>query len=331
MATGRATARRLRRTIVYTGTVLSMLLAVLAPALPAQAKPSISDIERQIDAANNKLEPLINEYDRVHALLQADQARATTLERKLGPLQLQVSVAMAELAPLAAQAYEAGPASTLGMLVSTDSTRSLVDQMTLLNQVARARQQKIASVLALRDSYAAQKRQLDAALAAVASQNADLSAKTKTIETQIAALQKLRQQVYGTSGAVGALRPVACPFTYIGGAAGIAVKTACAQIGKPYVWAADGPNTFDCSGLTLYAWGKAGVTLRHYTQWQWEDATPVSRSQLRPGDLVFFFPPSLHHMGIYVGGGWMVHAPHTGDYVRMAKIDTYPIAGYRRP
>ena len=73
------------------------------------------------------------------------------------------------------------------------------------------------------------------------------------------------------------------------------------------------------------------MSLRHYTKWQWEDTKSVSRAQLRPGDLVFFYPPSLHHVGKYVGGGWMVHAPHTGDVVGMAKIDTMPIAGYGAP
>ncbi len=105
---------------------------------------------------------------------------------------------------------------------------------------------------------------------------------------------------------------------------------ACGEIGKQYVWAAAGPNTFDCSGLMVYAWGKAGKKLRHYTVWQWHDTTPIKRAQLRPGDLVFFFPPTLHHVGMYVGGGWMVNAPHTGDVVRMRRIDALPIAGYRR-
>jgi peptidoglycan DL-endopeptidase CwlO len=124
---------------------------------------------------------------------------------------------------------------------------------------------------------------------------------------------------------------VACPVDYIPGPGGVAAKKACSLIGKPYIWAAAGPDGYDCSGLTLAAWAAAGVTLRHYTNWQWSDTTPVSRADLRPGDLVFFFS-DLHHMGIYVGGGWMVHAPTTGDYVRMAKIDSpyLPIAGFRR-
>jgi cell wall-associated NlpC family hydrolase len=162
-------------------------------------------------------------------------------------------------------------------------------------------------------------------------QDADLAARKKTIETQLASLRKLRLAAFASSGASGNFKPVACPVDYIGGAAGKAAQTACAQIGKPYVWAADGPGSFDCSGLTLYAWAAAGVTLRHYTKWQWQDGTPVSRANLRPGDLVFYFS-DLHHMGMYVGGGWIVHAPTSGDVVRMAKIDAVgTVAGYRRP
>jgi cell wall-associated NlpC family hydrolase len=72
------------------------------------------------------------------------------------------------------------------------------------------------------------------------------------------------------------------------------------------------------------------VSLRHYTKWQWEDGKAVSRADLKPGDLVFYYT-DLHHMGIYVGGNTIVHAPHTGDYVRMAPLDRMPITGFRRP
>jgi cell wall-associated NlpC family hydrolase len=124
---------------------------------------------------------------------------------------------------------------------------------------------------------------------------------------------------------------VACPQQYYGDPGSIAAKKACSLIGKPYIWGSAGPTGYDCSGLTLTAWKAVGVTLEHYTKWQWNEGKPVTRANLRPGDLVFYYS-DLHHMGIYVGNGWIVHAPHTGDYVRMAEIDRgMPIAGYRRP
>jgi cell wall-associated NlpC family hydrolase len=307
------------------------VLVAIAPS-SALAEPTVSSIEKQIDAANNKLEPIIEDYNRVHSLLAGNQAKVAGLTAKLRPLELQSSIAMQRVQPIITQMYMAGPNLTARLLLQNGSTDSLLNNLTLLGVIAHNQQAQIASLLAARDKYRATKRQLDAAAATLSKQNTQLAAQKKTIQAQLDALQKLRQKVYGSSGGpVGTLRPVVCPFTYIGGAAGVAVRTACSQIGKPYVWAADGPSSFDCSGLTLYAWAKAGKTLRHYTQWQWEDTTPISRSQLQPGDLVFFYPPSLHHVGIYVGGGWMVHAPHTGDYVRMARIDSYPIGGYRRP
>ena len=126
---------------------------------------------------------------------------------------------------------------------------------------------------------------------------------------------------------------MACPVEYIGGAAGIAATKACSLIGKPYHWADDGRNGgYDCSGLVMAAWGAAGVHLAHSSQTQRSQTTRITRAQLRTGDLVFFYA-DIHHVGIYVGGGWMVHAPHTGDFVRMAQIDKYGIniAGYGRP
>ncbi len=336
MGTARAHLRpqnfRRRSTWLLLSALVAALLLATGTASPAYAKPSVSDVEKQIEAANNKLEPIVENYNRVHGELVANQAKANALAVKLQPLQLQAGVALARLRPLMAQVFESGPNSSIGMLLDSGSAPSLLNQLTMYDAIAKQQHDEIASVLAVRDKYMAAKTNLDGVVASLRQQNADLTTKKHAIEVQIANLQKLRLQVYGDNGGpIGKLRPVACPYTYIGGAAGIAARTACSQIGKPYVWAAAGPNTFDCSGLTLYAWAKAGKTLRHYTKWQWADGTPVSRSQLRPGDLVFFFPGSLHHVGMYVGGGWIVHAPHTGDVVRMARIDTDPIAGFRRP
>jgi cell wall-associated NlpC family hydrolase len=99
--------------------------------------------------------------------------------------------------------------------------------------------------------------------------------------------------------------------------AAIAVAYARAQLGKPYVFAAAGPNTFDCSGLTMAAWRAAGVSMAHYSGSQATAFPRVSWNQLQPGDIVVFYS-DWHHVGLYVGGGTMIHAPHTGDVVRYA-------------
>jgi cell wall-associated NlpC family hydrolase len=101
--------------------------------------------------------------------------------------------------------------------------------------------------------------------------------------------------------------------------AATAVRTAAAQIGKPYRWGAAGPDSFDCSGLTMYAWAAGGVGMDHYTGSQWAAFPHVGLDQLAPGDLVFF-GSDLHHVGIYEGGGIMIHAPQTGDFVKRTSI-----------
>ena len=116
------------------------------------------------------------------------------------------------------------------------------------------------------------------------------------------------------------------------GGVGAVIAYAQAQLGKPYGWGAAGPSSFDCSGLTMMAWRQAGVYLSHYTGAQWAETSRVAISDLRPGDLVFYGSdgPSSHHMGLYVGNGQMIEAPHTGAVVRYASIyrsDLLPYGG----
>jgi cell wall-associated NlpC family hydrolase len=99
--------------------------------------------------------------------------------------------------------------------------------------------------------------------------------------------------------------------------AATAVAFARAQLGKPYVFATSGPNSYDCSGLTMAAWRAAGVSMAHYSGSQATSFPKVSWGQLQPGDIVVFYP-DYHHVGLYIGGGQMIHAPQTGDVVKIA-------------
>jgi peptidoglycan DL-endopeptidase CwlO len=110
----------------------------------------------------------------------------------------------------------------------------------------------------------------------------------------------------------------------------VAVDTAKAQLGKPYVYAGSGPDSFDCSGLTQYAWAAAGVSISHNAEAQYESLPHVSQGDLQPGDLVFFGSP-IHHVGMFVGGGTMIEAPYTGVNVRYHTIYRPDYAGGARP
>ena len=110
----------------------------------------------------------------------------------------------------------------------------------------------------------------------------------------------------------------------------IVVDTAMAQLGKPYVWGAAGPSSFDCSGLAEYAYGAAGLSLPHSSAMQSTMGVAVSESSLQPGDLVFFYSP-VSHVGIYIGNGQIVHAPTEGDVVKVSDIAYMGLyAGARR-
>ncbi|WP_202638825.1 C40 family peptidase [Bailinhaonella thermotolerans] len=116
----------------------------------------------------------------------------------------------------------------------------------------------------------------------------------------------------------------------------IAANWALTQLGKPYVWAADGPDSYDCSGLTMRAWQRAGVRLDHWTGTQWKSGPHVRIKNMRRGDLVFFGritknPGTIRHVGIYIGRGMMVHAPRTGDVVKIAPIWRRDLVGATRP
>ena len=112
--------------------------------------------------------------------------------------------------------------------------------------------------------------------------------------------------------------------------AATAVNVAKAQLGKPYQWAAAGPDSFDCSGLVMYAWHAGGVSFAHSAAMQYDETARIALSQLQPGDLVFFYTP-IEHVGIYVGGGQMIDAPYTGAFVRYDSIYNPALVGAGRP
>lgn len=312
-------------------TLLGVIVMGLLPSA-AYAAPSVTEIEKQINEAWEKLEPAIENYNKVHNELVKNQKRADTLNRKIVPLQLQVEVSLGQVGDMAAFYYMNGISSQIGSLINAKSPDEFLDQLVTLEQISGQQRARIAGVAAQKDKYAAQKDELDKLIVTLRDQDAALAKQKKSIQTEMDRLQKLRIQAYGTSTVGGSLRIGACPAVLHAGKRATAVKKACSMIGRPYVWGANGPSSFDCSGLTQYAWAAAGVSLAHYTGDQYKETTYVSRANMQPGDLVFFYG-DRHHVGIYVGNGLMVHAPHSGDRVRMAYISNMPISasGTRSP
>ena len=340
--------------------VAAAVMVAVGPAAHAHAAPSAADVQKQLDAAWEKLEPVIEQYNKVRSELAANQRRSAELSRRIAPLGKTVEASRAQVQEIMAGYYkQAGSISTVNALLSRGST-ALGDQLALVNQVADSEKRQITRLSAQQASYDADKEKVDALIAIQQRQQAQLAARKKAIDAEIKRLDALRKKIAAAEVAKAAAEAAAaraaaaaqsaaatsstspitgtsplfiggqCPAVPITGSGGVAAKTACKQIGKPYVWAANGPDSFDCSGLTQYAWAAAGVQLDHYTGSQWTAGVAVSRDNLRTGDLVFFYSDH-HHMGIYVGNGLLVHAPHTGDVVRMARLADMPYSGARRP
>jgi cell wall-associated NlpC family hydrolase len=197
-------------------------------------------------------------------------------------------------------------------------------------QAAAAKQQHILAGLQ------AKERQIIKAAKAAKARAARIAAQQAA--ARLAAQRAAAARAAAALAAQPVAQPAPQPVSHIpaSGGARVAVQWAYREIGKPYVWGAAGPNSFDCSGLAMYVWAKAGVYLAHYTGDQWNEGSHVARSQLEPGDLVFFAtntsaPSTIHHVGIYVGGGEMIDAPYTGAYVRKESAFRSDYIGAVRP
>jgi peptidoglycan DL-endopeptidase CwlO len=133
----------------------------------------------------------------------------------------------------------------------------------------------------------------------------------------------------GAPGGGGVPAPVSGPPPAVSGGAATAIEYARAQIGKPYCYAGAGPSCFDCSGLTMRAWGAAGVSMVHYSGAQYTKFPKVPLNAMQPGDLVFWGPNGSQHVGLYIGGGQMIAAPHTGAFVRIQAVSPNPVGAVR--
>jgi cell wall-associated NlpC family hydrolase len=220
------------------------------------------------------------------------------------------------------------------------------------NQISDQKQKLLQAVAAAEHISLDLATRRHAALERIARQKAAAAAKAKQVAEQAALTKAAREarqkatdakptrsgQGGGSSGGGGstgvpAPTPAPAPVAHPAPNQTVAVQRAIAyakqQLGKPYRWAASGPSTFDCSGLTMMAWARGGKSLPHYSVAQFYQSTRVSMADAKPGDLLFWSsngsPSGIHHVALYLGGGQFIEAPHTGAFVRYNSIyNWYP-------
>lgn len=311
--------------------VLTSIVAVALTGTPGHADPSVSEVEQQLNDAWRQAEPLIEKYNEVHDQYLKNKAKQDELMAQIEPLARQLDMAQARVGVLAANAYMGGQADAMNAILVAGSPRDLADQLRFLDNFALEQTRQLASVAQAKAAYDVQRQPIDALVAQLAGEDTDLTLQRKNIEQRLADLQALRIKAYGASGGTGAYRPWVCPAEYLPTPGYVAAAFACGEAGKPYVWGAAGPDAYDCSGITMVAWQKAGVYLPHNAAAQRRSMPYVTQADLQIGDLVFYYS-DLSHVAIYVGAGKVVSAPQPGDVVRMMDMYTgAPIHSFGRP
>jgi peptidoglycan DL-endopeptidase CwlO len=333
-----------------------------APEPPslATARAEAARLQQEVAGLDVRVETLAEAHAgaraRLDGLIQAAHRHQAELERSEQALRATKATFAGDVRDL----YARGPLAPLELLlaagdihelaVATDVAGLVVERdlhavtsVGLATGTVRARVAELgttqAEAVALRRRLAGR----EAAIARLlATRKAMLATARAEVRAQVRAAQERQEAARRAMVTAAARRARALGFAAFADApppsrtAAAAVRTALGQVGKPYRWGATGPSSFDCSGLTRAAYAHAGLSLPRTSRQQWSAGRHVAAGHLRPGDLVFWAhdaadPATIHHVGIYVGQGLMVHAPHTGARVRVDAIRPAGYAGATRP
>ena len=316
---------------------ITALVAIgLVPVSPAQAEPDIKVVEAKVDRLYHEAEQASERYN--DAKLDLDDLRKdlTALRADEKRQSDRLEAVRDEVADSILRGYQGESISTVGQVVVSEDPGAFLGQLSTMSGFNDLQDSMF-------DDYSTELEALDLRRAAtaerveeIADTTADLAAETKTMDAKLADAETLladleaeeRESLLSASSRSSTTRmPTAVPAS---GRAAAAVSYAMAQVGDAYVYGAAGDDAFDCSGLTMRAWGAAGVGLPHSSSAQYASGARISASALQPGDLVFYYSP-ISHVGLYIGNGMIVDAANPGTGVRVAGLYSMPYVGAVRP
>lgn len=312
-------------------------LVVILPGGVSQAQtvqavapqPSLNSLEAKASQLSNEVDSLGQQYDGLQ--LQMTHAKAQEKTAELAAKRAREALAgnQKAVAQLAAMGYmNHGMDPTLQMLESADPTQFLNESATV-EEIDNQASMRLSTVQ--REQIAAARAEAEAReqITTVNALHRQISGKVAQINAKLAILNSSEMsQAYSIFSSTGEY-PNYVPAVGGNSLEIRALDEALTRRGDPYVWGAAGPSQFDCSGLVVWAYAQLGVSLPHYTGSLWDMGTPVSRNDLQPGDLVFFFQ-DISHVGVYIGNGLMVDAPSTGQDVMVQQVFWSDYVGARR-
>lgn len=331
-----------------TSTAVAGGVMFIQSSADADPKPTLAQAKAQVADLQHKAEVAGESANALRGQIKTSSDKVKALQTGIKTQQVQVDAVKRQIGSLAVAGYQtSGMTTTAQLLLSTDPDQFLSQASTaqaFAGQQSTALRRFQAAQGKLADLQASEQSEL-AALQGVQAQQEGLK---KQIQTNLDAAEKVLGKLSDAERAKldaekaaeeqkareerpsrgdGRMEDLPVP---VSGRAGAAVQYAMAQLGDPYVWGAAGPSSFDCSGLTMAAWSKAGVSLSHSSKAQTGEGRSVSKSQLQPGDLVFYYSP-VSHVAMYIGNGRIVHASRPGKPVKTDDVDLMPYAGAVRP
>ncbi len=326
---------RARVTVLTTAAAAAVALSAQAANAAPAAKPSKDEVKAKVDAFYEQAEVATEKYDSAQEKQDQLQKEISDLQDKVARGQDELNQLRDGIGTMASAQYRTGGIDPSVQLFLSSDPDDFLDKASTLDQLSSQQVEALKKIQEKQRELAQERQEATDKLKDLAATRTELGKNKQEVQGKLAAAQKLLNSLTAQEKAAlqaeqnrasrDSTRTVLSGSTSAASSrAAAAFAAAQSRIGKPYVYGASGPDSFDCSGLTSWAYAQAGVSIPRTSQEQANAGTRIyNESDLKVGDLVIFFSDQ-HHVGLYAGHGMVLHAPHTGAYVRYEAMSDMP-------